>query len=213
MDEMGYFEVTGDRPREVWNTYRADRIAYGHAVTALLHEIGAAGIWIGFSGFVFGASFDGPVHPAFSDKRRQNGAHMLKRRGRSTDEKQAIADFTKRNEALAAIFPNEREIAQAEGFLNTLEYEDETSRGSRHIGADFRWAQALWFSETSEIVLYATDAAAAITADRAKGYITTPDSWSAPDGYTQITEADYEFRRAKHRLELEQAATKESAHG
>lgn len=203
--ETGYFLVTGEVQKAAWDEYRRQYIAWRRAISEYVLSLGAKK-YRSWHGAV--SSIDMGRLPAPAGWRKNNrGITVIMKRGRSHNEKEGIAAANKRNEELAAILPSADKLAASHGFIGTLGYrsEDGQSIGSRVIGRMFG-DMATWHDESGEIVLISADAAAAIENTTAEGWITDLASWSVPEGYRQMSLAEYTYREAKHTFDQEEMA-------
>lgn len=218
--KMGYFVPAAPEKVAEWNEYRDKVFAYREAVNALQKEIGAEGVWLGIAGGISGAKFDGEAHPAFSTRVNKNGAHIALSRGRSESQKQAIAEFNRRNAEVAALKPNPEELAQSHGFAFNMGYEmEDGGKGWRAIGPWVHPVQAAWFDPKGVIMVYAPDAKAAAESFReshARSVESHPDfskpltrldheDWKTPDGYERISEAKWNLMKSTYEVEKEEA--------
>jgi len=211
-NEMAYYDIVGIEQQQVWEKYRQDLIAHRQAARELATEIGAGRFWLGFGGGICGALFEERRHAAFSaTKRSRGGYHPLMARGKTAEQKEAIAFMAERNQKLAAMYPEAREIATKEGFIHSMQYRDpgsDTFNGVRCIGYVWERCQPLWAGIDQPITLYATAGDLAIAYEKARGKETNPAEWSIPPGYVRIHKEEWELRLAQYKLERVKAGQK-----
>lgn len=209
-NEMAYYEPVSAERIAAWDEYRKQYQAWFRAASELSKSVGATRWCKGFGGFIVGCEFgNNKRHPAFSAKtlRGNRSAHGLLTRGKTQEEKDAVAWMTAENAKLAAMLPSASKIGEEHGFVSTLQYvsADGEATGFRHIGYVWDTVQATWFDSKAPVIIFAPDVAAAIAADTAEGKITQPASWSVPEGYVRLTAAEFRFREAEHDLRKERA--------
>jgi hypothetical protein len=218
--KMGYFIPVAPDKVAAWEDYRSKLISYRKEVNKLQDEIGASGVWLGIAGGVTGAKFDGEIHPAFSTRENRNGAHIVLSRGRSESQKQAIAEFNKRNEEVSALKPNPERLAVSHGFAFDMSYETEGGgRGNHSICSWIHPVQAAWFDPRGVIMIYAPDAKAAVEDFKechARSVESHPDfskpltridneDWKTPEGYERISESKWNLMKSTFEVAKEDA--------
>lgn len=210
-NEMAYYDITGAEQSAVWEKFRQDLLTHRNAAKELAKSIGAVRFWLGMTGRICGAVFEGSRHDAFGAKQSRTGYYPTISTGRTNAQKQAVAALKVENDALERLYPNASEIAKAEGFLHSIQYKEggaEGFNGSRVIGYVWERAVPCWTGFTAPIVLYATAPDIAIANERAAGRETNPAEWSIPAGYKRILKEEWELRLAQSRLERAQSGEK-----
>lgn len=190
-----------------WNAFRDEWRAYMDKAYALAKDIGADSFRLGFGGGLVAAEFKGVVHAAFSNKTQRHGMHVLLSRGRSAEQKAAIADMDARNAELHKLRPNAWTLAKEEGFLCSVTFTHADGSGSHAVSSRFDPVEVLWFGLDSGIFLLTGDVAETIAGIRERfpdGAVIDQEGWTVPAGYERVSKARYDFARAEHALKLEE---------
>lgn len=206
-----YYLPTGDKQKADWEAYRKAYAAHVDAARELATKIGAKRFRLGFGGSLVSAEFgkEGP-HKAFSAKPNRYGAHPVLSRGRSNEQKEAIAWMEAENKALRDLRPDAVKIGMEHGFVCSVGYEtDDGDKGFSRIGDAFDPINCTFAGMKAPIIIVAGDAQAQIDSYTSRygekpGFKTTPESFSTPEGYERISKAKMEFLNAQYEVEREE---------
>lgn len=189
-----------------WIQYRQAYAAHFHAAAELAKTQGAIRFSTGFDGSLhFIAPAEGVTLPPFWACRRGDDFFYLKDKAPAKKWADALGQIHEGNRKLRALFPDAEAIARAHGFITNVSYQSESGTGSLGIGNVLTRIQPCWTRNCKAAILYAPDGADGIRYAREKmgAITTTPESWSIPEGYREISRAKWDYMLAKSKLDAE----------
>lgn len=202
--KAGLYEAFEGKAKEDWDQWLAQRKVYAEEYGKALDLLGASKALLHFDGSIAGIVPKKEGHPGVGWKKNPDRKGIYyPNRSRAKVHRSAAIALAAINDRLKELFPCPMKIARSHGFVCNIKYRNKGHQSTTYVGNPWEPFRPLFGVPGSPVVLCAPDMAKWLQHYQDQGYTTEPSEWKIPDGYRQISNAEWDYRVAKMKRDAE----------